>query len=165
MGGVSTYSDPETTKDTDAPTDLPVIHRAGASSVEPMTAGRDGAGEARRMVIVPRRPGLLRPYEVAQQRPRDELDDFIDDLFGDTTDEKPGPFDVGLVVVGLGLAAWGVIFGGPAVALWLGIAAIVLAWPYRCALRCAGTAGPGPVAYDDASSTVASCSTPRSLPP
>jgi hypothetical protein len=137
MGGVSTYSDPETTRDTDAPTDLPVIHRAGASSVEPMTAGRDGAGEARRMVIVPRRPGLLRPYEVAQQRPRDELDDVIDDLFGATTDEKPGPFDVGLVVVGLGLAAWGVIFGGPALALWLGIAAIVLglALPLRAALR------------------------------
>jgi hypothetical protein len=89
------------------------------------------------MVIVPRRPGLLREYKARPGRPRDELDEFIDELFGATTEEKPGPFDVGLVVVGLVLAAWAVVLGGPSVALWLGIAALVLglALPVRAGLR------------------------------
>lgn len=79
-----------------------------------------------RTVIVPRRPGMLREHQPRARRRRDELDDLIDGLFGPTTDEKPGRFDAGLVVVGLGLAAWAVGLGGPSVALWIGIAAIVL---------------------------------------
>jgi hypothetical protein len=89
------------------------------------------------MVIVPRRPALLREQEAASQRPRDELDDLIDDLFGTTTDEKPGRFDAGLVLIGLLLVAWAGILGGPGPALWFGIAAILLglALPVRSALR------------------------------
>jgi hypothetical protein len=89
------------------------------------------------MVIVPRRPGLLREFRAKPGRPRDELDDFIDELFGATTDEKPGLFDAGLIIVGLVLAAWAVILGGPSIALWFGIASFVLglALPVRAALR------------------------------
>jgi hypothetical protein len=90
-----------------------------------------------RTVIVPRRPGFLREYQPRSRRPRDELDDLIDKLFGPSTDEKPGRFDAGLAVVGLILAAWAIILGGPSVALWIGIAATVLglALPARALLR------------------------------
>ena len=93
--------------------------------------------DPRRMVIVPRRPGILREAEARRQRPRDELDDLIYDLFGETTDEKPGRFDAGLVIAGLLLSGWAFLLGGPAPALWFGIAAIVLglALPVRGALR------------------------------
>ena len=137
MRGVSKHSDPEGAKDRDTPSGAPVVPRAGVSLAGPAKTEQASARERRRMVVVPRRPGLLRAYEAAPQRPRDELDDFIDGLFGATTDEKPGRFDAGLVVVGLLLAAWAVVLGGPAPALWFGIAAIVLglALPVRAALR------------------------------
>lgn len=113
--------------------------RARETKVTPGMSNGDGGPDtigARRMVIVPRRPGLLREYQT-RQRPRDELDEFIDDLFGATTDEKPGRFDVALVVIGLVLVAWAGLLGGPAPALWFGIAAVVLglALPVRAALR------------------------------
>jgi hypothetical protein len=97
--------------------------------------GPDATG-ARRMVIVPRRPGLLREYQT-RQRPRDELDEFIDDLFGATTEERPGRFDAALVAIGLVLVAWAGFLGGPALATWIGLAAVVLglALPVRAALR------------------------------
>ncbi len=102
-----------------------------------MARGTRGSGERRRMVVVARRPALLREHEASPQRPRDELDDFIDELFGATTDEKPGRFDAGLVVIGLGLAVWASILGGPGSALWLGFVAILLgsALPVRSAVR------------------------------
>lgn len=101
------------------------------------SADGEASGQAGRTVIVPRRPGLLRDYEAAPQRPRDELDDFIDELFGSTTEEKPGWFDAGLVVVGLVLVAWYALLGGPGLSMWLGVAAFVLglALPARAALR------------------------------
>jgi hypothetical protein len=107
------------------------------SGVAAGTAEQTGSGERHRMVVVARRPALLREHEASPQRPRDELDDFIDDLFGTTTDEKPGRFDVGLVVIGLVLVVWASILGGPGSALWLGIAAILLglALPVRSAVR------------------------------
>jgi hypothetical protein len=80
---------------------------------------------------------LLREYQPRSRRPRDEFDDLIDELFGATTNEKPGRFDAGLVVAGLSLAAWATILGGPSAALWIGIAALVLglALPARAVLR------------------------------
>ena len=110
-----------------------------------MTSRRSGsderpeAGGARRVVIVPRRPGLLREY-TTRQRPRDELDDFIDELFGAATEEKPGRFDLLLVVIGVVLIGWASLLDGPAPALWLGIGAVVLglALPVRAGLRMYG---------------------------
>ena len=97
------------------------------------------AGGARRVVIVPRRPGLLREYQTTQ-RPRDELDEFIDELFGAATEEKPGRFDLLLVITGAVLIAWASLLDGPAPALWFGIGAVVLglALPVRAALRMYG---------------------------
>ena len=90
-----------------------------------------------RTVIVPRRPGPLREYQPRSPRPHDELDDLIDELLGPATDEKPGRFDVGLVVAGLSLLTWATQLGGPSLALWIGIAAMVLglALPARALLR------------------------------
>ena len=87
------------------------------------------------LVVVPSSPGPLRSL-APTERPADDLDHLIDDLFGPTPEERPGVFDVGLIVAGIGLLAWGVIStsGG---ALVLGLMAIVLglALPGRAALR------------------------------
>jgi hypothetical protein len=140
MRGLSTFSISRNAKGANPLGGTPLVPRARASAVQSEAAEPTGTHERRRMVIVPRRPALLREYEATPQRPRDELDDFIDELFGATTDEKPGRFDAALVVVGLVLAIWATILSGPAPALWLGIAAIVLglALPVRAALRAYG---------------------------
>lgn len=137
MGGISTFSDPDGAGDPNEP-GSPAVLRPGAAGSEPSSsATEDQSMDPRRMVIVPRRPGLLREFKAAPGRPRDELDDFIDELFGATTDEKPGLFDAGLIVVGLVLAVWALILGGPSLALWFGIASFVLglALPVRAGLR------------------------------
>ena len=107
------------------------------SSARTPPAGASEAAVRPRTVIVPRRPGLLREYQPRSPRRRDELDELVDELFDPTTDEKPGRFDAGLAVVGLSLVAWATILGGPSVALWIGISAIVLglALPARAVLR------------------------------
>ena len=107
------------------------------SSARTPPADASEAAVLPRTVIVPRRPGSLREYQPRSRRRRDELDDLIDELFGPATDEKPGRFDAGLAVVGLSLAAWAIILGGPRVALWIGVSAIVLglALPARAVLR------------------------------
>ena len=117
-----------------------VIRRHGQKpgrSARTAPADASAAAVRPRTVVVPRRPGSLREYQPRSRRRRDELDDLIDELFGPTTDEKPGRFDAGLAVVGLSLAAWAIILGGPRVALWIGISAIVLglALPARAVLR------------------------------
>lgn len=137
MRGVSTFSDADGIDDTTMASNaaLPPPERTGATG--PSAALQDEPLEQRRMVIVPRRAGLLREFQVKPGRPRDELDEFIEELFGATTDEKPGRFDAGLIIVGLLLAAWAVILGGPSIALWFGIASFVLglALPVRAGLR------------------------------
>src|SRR5215217_8285620 len=56
-------------------------------------------------LVVPRHPGsLLRLDAVATA---DELDQLIDEVFGPTTDERPGVFDAVLLVGGIALGAWG----------------------------------------------------------
>jgi hypothetical protein len=118
-----------------SPASTPVVRSADAleASTHPRT------------VIVPLRPGSLREYEPRSERPRDELDDLIAELFGPETDERPGLFDAGLAVAGLSLATWAIVLGGPSVALWAGIAAIVLglALPARAVLRRFGRAPSG----------------------
>ena len=59
------------------------------------SADASKAADHSRTVIVPRRPGPLRQYQPRSPRPRDELDELIDELFGPTTNEKPGRFDAG----------------------------------------------------------------------
>ena len=95
------------------------------------------AGVQPQTVIVPRRPASLRVLQPPTRRQRDELEDLVDDIFGPPIDESPGRFDAGLVVVGLGLAAWAVVGDGPSLTLPIGITAIVLglALPVRTMLR------------------------------
>jgi hypothetical protein len=60
----------------------------------------DGDAQARRaLVVVPRRPGpLLEPPD--DERRHDDLDEVLDELFGEPTREGPGPFDAALVLGG-----------------------------------------------------------------
>lgn len=85
----------------------------------------DSTGRA--WVVVPRRPGplLAAPGEVAE---RDDVDEFLDDLFGEPSLDRPGTADVVLVALGAaglvaGLVGWlpsGVaVLGGLLLALGL----------------------------------------------
>jgi hypothetical protein len=73
----------------------------------------DGAPEpSRQILVVPRTPGPLRPLDRSGPGQGDELDEIIEEVFGPTTDEGPGIFDVVLVAGGLALVAWSWISGG-----------------------------------------------------
>jgi hypothetical protein len=128
-----------------APSSPPAVSHVSEDGPGPETSSERDTGGQRRSVIVPRRPSLLREHETARQRPRDELDDFIDDLFGATIEEKPGRFDALLVSLGLLLITWVAVLDGPTLALWVGIGAIVLglALPIRAVLRRYGSARTG----------------------
>jgi hypothetical protein len=64
-----------------------------------------------RFLVVPPDPGPLRSL-ARPARDRDELDDLVDDLFGQPSDERPGAFDIGLIVAGVAGVAWAIIGGG-----------------------------------------------------
>src|SRR6476659_6564776 len=64
-----------------------------------------------RFLVVPPDPSPLRSL-TRPARDRDELDDLVDDLFGEPSDERPGAFDIGLVVVGAAAVGWAVLGGG-----------------------------------------------------
>jgi hypothetical protein len=67
--------------------------------------------DLRAAVIVPARPGpLVRLRDL--ERGRDELDELLDDVFGDPDDRGPGPVDAVLIVGG-----FGAIIGGQAASL------------------------------------------------
>jgi hypothetical protein len=107
-----------------------------ADERDDVVASARGPGEG--LVVVPRRPGPLVPLgSLVPDRDRDELDELIDELFGPASDERPGWFDLGLLVVGAGLVAWSVGGGAGGLALAVGIAAIVLGlvFPLRSAWR------------------------------
>ena len=79
---------------------------------EPMAGDKPASGstgdtsDREPVVIVPRGPGpILRPKSAT--RPDDELDELIDEMFGETTDEQPGRLDVMLLVGGIALAICG----------------------------------------------------------
>ena len=112
---------------TGRPATTPAVEseHATTASVQPQT------------VIVPRRPAALRVPQPPTRRQRHELEDLVDDIFGPPIDESPGRFDAGLVLVGLGLAAWTVVGDGPSLTLPIGMTAIVLglALPVRAMLR------------------------------
>jgi len=66
---------------------------------------QDEAPEVQRaLVIVPRRPGPLLELLAETTRQRDDLDELLDDLFGEPTREGPGLFDIGLIAGGTALA-------------------------------------------------------------
>lgn len=63
----------------------------------------------REWVVVPRRPGalLVAPGEVAE---RDDVDEFLDDLFGEPSLDRPGTADVVLVALGAGGLVAGLVW-------------------------------------------------------
>lgn len=62
------------------------------------------ASERPTLVVVPRQPGpLIKPPP--DKRRHDDLDELLDELFGEPTREGPGPFDAALIVGGVLLAA------------------------------------------------------------
>jgi hypothetical protein len=88
-------------------------------------------------VIVPRTPGPLRILGLIDARPTDELDEAIDDLFGPTTDERPGRFDAALIAGGLALGGWAMFADGGGLAMASGVILLLLgiALPARAIIR------------------------------
>ncbi len=106
----------------------------------PMATALD-PGEQRaeaRFLVVPPDPGPLRSL-IRPARDRDELDDLVDDLFGEPSDERSGAFDVALVVAGVAGLAWAVLGGGIApLALGVVLLALGLALPAQRMARSVG---------------------------
>jgi hypothetical protein len=99
-----------------------------------------GGEQRRETVVVPGSPGPLVWLDADHpRRGRDDLDSLIDDLFPEV-DERPGWFDVGLVVLGAALLTWTVLGHGPAILLVAGLLALGLGCtlPLRTAWRRAG---------------------------
>ena len=78
------------------------------AGTEPTSGMTDERSDRDPVIIVPREPGpMLRPR--SPTRPDDELDELIDEMFGETTDEQPGRLDLVLLAGGIALAIWGVV--------------------------------------------------------
>ena len=88
------------------------------------------------LVVVPRTTGPLTDVD-ATGRSADELDAAIDEVFGETTDERPGSFDAALVVGGGSVAAWALLTSAQGPLLFLGIVTALLgvALPARSLAR------------------------------
>ena len=86
---------------------------------------------------MPRSPGPLSVLGSIGARPTDELDEAIDDLFGPTTDERPGRFDAALIAGGLALAGWAMFADGGSLAMGSGVILLLLgiALPARAIIR------------------------------
>jgi hypothetical protein len=93
----------------------------------------------RQLVVVPTTPGPLRPVDAGRRPDGDELDEIIDEMFGPSTDEGPGLFDLALIAIGIGLVAWSWISGGGGPWFVIGIVVLVLgiALPARSVVRVA----------------------------
>jgi hypothetical protein len=97
--------------------------------------------ELRAALVVPARPGpLVRLRDL--ERGRDELDELIDDVFGEADDRGPGPVDAVLVVGGLGAIIGGQAASLPTAVTVCGAAALGLGavLPLRSLWRRAGSA-------------------------
>ena len=92
---------------------------------------------SRRIVVVPNTPGPLRDLNPAAEASRDDLDQLIDELFGPAPADRPGIFDVVLLVVGILLFAWGLATSASAVVFIAAGAAVILglALPARSLVR------------------------------
>ncbi len=88
-----------------------------------------------RIAIVPSHLGPLRA--LSEEARGDDVDKAIDELFGETTDERPGLFDFFLLASGVALIGWAVAMNASGPALPLGVAALVLglALPARSLVR------------------------------
>ena len=71
------------------------------------------------LLVVPHRPGPL--IELPPERRRDEIDDVLDELFGEAPRDTPGAFDVVLIGGGAALAVAALVAGLPAWLLGLGV--------------------------------------------
>ncbi|MGB8861932.1 MAG: hypothetical protein WCC60_21935, partial [Ilumatobacteraceae bacterium] len=97
--------------------------------------------DLRAAVIVPARPGpLVRLRDL--ERGRDELDELLDDVFGEPDDRGPGPVDAVLVVGGLGAIIGGQAASLPTAVTVCGAAAVGLGavLPLRSLWRRVGSA-------------------------
>jgi hypothetical protein len=97
--------------------------------------------DVRSMVVVPARPGpLVRLQDL--DRGRDEIDELLDDVFGEPDDRGPGPVDAVLIAGGAGAVIAGVSASLPTVVTVCGVAAIGLGavLPLRSLWRRAGSA-------------------------
>jgi hypothetical protein len=97
--------------------------------------------DLRASVVVPARPGPLVPLR-DPERGRDELDELIDDVFGESDDRGPGPVDAVLVVGGVGAIIAGQAGSLPTVVTVCGAAAVALGavLPLRSLWRKGGSA-------------------------
>ncbi len=89
-------------------------------------------------MVIPRSTGPLR-HLGGRGRRADELDELIDELFGDATDEGPGLFDALLVLGGLAIVAWATLTSAGGLWIVIGGFALVLglALPARGVVRVA----------------------------
>jgi hypothetical protein len=97
--------------------------------------------DLRAAVVVPARPGpLVRVSDL--ERGRDEVDELLDDVFGEPDDRGPGPVDVVLVVGGAGAIIGGQVASLPTVVTVCGAAAVGLGavLPLRSLWRRVGSA-------------------------
>lgn len=102
-----------------------------------LIAASPPASAARRLVVVPRQPGPIRPLRGGESGPKDDLDVLVDEVFGPSTDERPGVFDLLLLAGGAALLAWALLSGASA---WIIVAAVVaivlgMALPARSVVR------------------------------
>jgi hypothetical protein len=84
----------------------------------------DETGTARHaeLLVVPYRPGAL--IELPSSRQRDEIDDVLDDLFGEAPRQAPGPFDAVLVLGGAALVVTTLVTDLPGWLTAVGLAAL-----------------------------------------
>lgn len=106
----------------------------GATGTAPATPA---SLAARRLVVVPREVGPIVLLKKGADGPKDELDVLVDDVFGPSTDERPGPFDVLLLAAGAVLLAWAALTGAATWVVVVAVAAMVLglALPARSLVR------------------------------
>lgn len=95
------------------------------------------ADRERRLVVVPQQAGPIVPLRAGEGGPQDDLDQLVDEVFGPSTDERPGFFDLLLLTGGAVLLAWALVSGAAA---WLVVVAVVaialgMALPARSLVR------------------------------
>ena len=94
--------------------------------VDTGVATREAVALAPNRMLVPLAPGRLVPIDQRSERPRDDLDEMVDELFGEPADVSPGPLDAVLVVLGTAILAWWLITGQSAVVFILGVGVLLL---------------------------------------
>ena len=101
---------------------------------EPGSVSVESSGH---LMVVPRTTGPLVDVDAARRRSADELDATIDEVFGETTDARPGRLDVVLVVGGAALSAWAILTAAQGPQLLIGIVLVLLglALPARSLAR------------------------------